>query len=205
MELDKAFIPLSIATISSAGTREICPPADTATRICTWSSAKTTLPLDRLLSLSILGDIQALASTLSDFTNSFAGDHYFVAARRMWRKPMRAMALGALVIVLNCASAYSEDQLDYHDESHDAMHWWYKTLRHPKRGYDCCDGRYCRPTRARYENGVLQVMVDGEWTLAPPDSVIIATPPDARTHVCAPVKEPWSPKLIFCVVLGAGV
>jgi hypothetical protein len=51
IERDKAFIPVSIATISSAGMGEICPPVETATRIYTWSCAKKTLPLDRLLSL----------------------------------------------------------------------------------------------------------------------------------------------------------
>ncbi len=36
-------------------TGEICAPAETANRICTWSRAKTMLPLDRLLVLGILG------------------------------------------------------------------------------------------------------------------------------------------------------
>jgi formate transporter len=33
---------------------EICPPAEIAKRICQWSLAKTTLPLPRLISLSLL-------------------------------------------------------------------------------------------------------------------------------------------------------
>jgi hypothetical protein len=47
-------------------------------------------------------------------------------------------------------------------------------------------------------------MVDGEWTRVPAGSIINTPPPDLQTHVCAP-KGSWSPKVIFCVVLGQGV
>ena len=56
-ELDRAFIPLSLAPRMPATTGEICPPTETANRICHWSHAKTKLPLDRLFSLSILGGL----------------------------------------------------------------------------------------------------------------------------------------------------
>jgi formate/nitrite transporter len=56
-ELDRAFIPLSLAPRMPAATGEICPPTETANRICQWSHAKTKLPLDRLFTLSILGGL----------------------------------------------------------------------------------------------------------------------------------------------------
>lgn len=56
-EFDKANIPLSFALRTPTSTSEICPPSETADRICRWSCDKTVLPLDRLLSLSILGGV----------------------------------------------------------------------------------------------------------------------------------------------------
>ncbi len=57
VEFDKAILPLSLATRISTSTGEICPPTETADRICVWSCAKTALPLERLVSLSILGGV----------------------------------------------------------------------------------------------------------------------------------------------------
>jgi len=57
VELDRGVIPLSLAPRVPAVTGEICPPTETTDRICQWSHAKTRLPLDRLLSLSILGGL----------------------------------------------------------------------------------------------------------------------------------------------------
>ena len=57
MELDKAIIPLALATRLSASPSEICAPTEIANRICRWSCAKTTLPLHRLITLSILGGV----------------------------------------------------------------------------------------------------------------------------------------------------
>lgn len=56
-ELDRGVVPLSLAARMSAATGEICTPTETTDRICQWSHAKTKLPLDRLLSLSILGGV----------------------------------------------------------------------------------------------------------------------------------------------------
>jgi len=71
MELDKVVIPLSLAAKISASTGEICSPTETADRICKWSSAKSGLPLDRLLSLSILGGVHiGLGGALATLTMS---------------------------------------------------------------------------------------------------------------------------------------
>lgn len=57
LELDREVVPLSLSPRMSAATGEICPPTETTDRICQWSHAKTKLPLDRLLSLGILGGV----------------------------------------------------------------------------------------------------------------------------------------------------
>lgn len=114
------------------------------------------------------------------------------------------LVLMLLVALVPQQPAQAGDHGGHHGEGHNALHHWYKTLRHPGTGYECCDGRDCRPTSVRAKDGVLEVLVDGEWTRVPPDAIVKSPPPDLQTHVCAP-KGSWSPKVIFCVVLGHGV
>lgn len=54
---DKTIVPLPIAAHPPASSGEICSPTETADRICKWSRGKTVLPLQRLLSLGILGGL----------------------------------------------------------------------------------------------------------------------------------------------------
>lgn len=117
---------------------------------------------------------------------------------------MRAVLATILPILPMIGPATATEPRGAHGVGHDNLHHWYKTLRHPGTGYECCDGKDCRPTRARTSSGVLEVMVDGEWTRVPPGSIVNTASPDLQTHVCAQ-KGPWSPKVIFCVVLGQGV
>lgn len=98
----------------------------------------------------------------------------------------------------------AEGRRGMHGHGHDALHHWYKTLRQPGTGYACCDGNDCRPTTARILGARIQVLVDGEWTTVPPNAILNVTAPDLNAHVCAP-KGPWSPKPVFCVVLGFGL
>ena len=94
--------------------------------------------------------------------------------------------------------------MGHHGAGHEKLHHWYKTLRQPGTGYECCDQKDCRPTIARISGADIEVLVDGEWTRVPPGVILKAQSPDMNTHVCAP-KGPWSPKPIFCVILGFGV
>lgn len=110
----------------------------------------------------------------------------------------------ATVPVAMASDVTSHEHEGIHGEGHNKLHHWYKTLRQPFTGYACCDGKDCRPTTARVRNRVVEVLVDGEWTRVPYDKILKRKSPDLNTHVCAP-KGPWSPKVIFCVVLGAGV
>lgn len=122
---------------------------------------------------------------------------------------MHRLALGITLLfagfevqpILSPASA--QIARGHHGVGHDELHHWYRTLKHPGTGYDCCDGKDCRPTSARIQSGSVEVLVDGEWAKIPEGSLVPTEPPDGRTHVCAP-KGSWSPKVIFCVVLGTG-
>jgi hypothetical protein len=97
------------------------------------------------------------------------------------------------------------DQLQgMHGHGHDQLHAWYETLRQPGTGYSCCNNKDCRPTTARTRGETIEVLVDGEWTVVPPSTILNENSPDLNTHVCAP-KGPWKTKPIFCVVLGFGV
>jgi hypothetical protein len=113
-----------------------------------------------------------------------------------------ATAIVAALYLAACASA--QELQGMHGVGHDKLHHWYETLRQPGSGYGCCDNKDCRPTVARVRDGILEVVVDGEWTKVPPNVTLDIESPDVNTHVCAP-KGPWSPKVIFCVVLGLGV
>ena len=121
-------------------------------------------------------------------------------------RPSRG-GLIALAVVLNMIAAQfamAQEHRGSHGVGHSKMHHWYKTLRQPGTGYECCDQKDCRPTTARARGLHIEVLVDGEWTRVPPNTILEVQSPDMNTHVCAP-KGSWSPKPIFCVVLGFGV
>lgn len=123
------------------------------------------------------------------------------------------MAVGRLIILTGCLasalligaipSVLAHELSGTHGDGHDKLHHWYKTLTQPRTGFACCDGRDCRPTTARFHNGLVEVIVDGEWTIVPPGTIIDTVSPDRNSHVCAP-PGPWSPKFILCVVLAPG-
>lgn len=116
---------------------------------------------------------------------------------------MRLLLFMGLAVQVMSSAVSAQVADGHHGVGHDELHQWYRTLKHPSTGYDCCDGEDCRPTSAWIQNGSVEVLVDGEWTKIPEGSLVPTEPPDGRTHVCAP-KGSWSPKVIFCVVLGAG-
>ncbi len=92
----------------------------------------------------------------------------------------------------------------HHGVGHNELHHWYRTLRAPGNGAPCCDGKDCRPTRARMRNGSLEVLVNGAWARVPSGALLKEASPDLQTHVCAQPSM-WGADVIFCVVLGQGV
>lgn len=117
-----------------------------------------------------------------------------------------ALLIAAAIVAVLCpaAGASAQELHGMHGVGHAKLHHWYETLRQPGTGYGCCDNKDCRPTIARLRDGILEVVVDGDWTKVPPNVILDIDSPDASTQVCAP-HGPWRPQLIFCVVLGLGV
>lgn len=137
---------------------------------------------------------------MNSFRRTGVGTAQKIAMRRI------ALVIAASAALLPAAyhQAQTHEHRGMHGQGHDKLHHWYKTLRQPGTGYACCDNTDCRPSTARVRDGGLEVLVDGEWTIVPANTIIDRLAPDLNTHVCAP-KGPWSPKPIYCVVLGIGV
>ena len=117
----------------------------------------------------------------------------------------RLLCLLFLLLVLSAAVAAPAAAQGMHGDGHDALHPWYKSL-HDKNGRSCCSNVDCRPTSSRERAGRVEVLVDGEWAVVPPDKIISRASPDLGSHVCSPLQPSLYPKgHIFCVVLGSGV
>jgi hypothetical protein len=125
-------------------------------------------------------------------------------AKRRVQSMLQVVVALLTIALLTEPRALAQEHGGMHGHEHDKLHYWYKTLRQPGTGYACCDNKDCRPTTARLRGGTIEVLVDGEWTGVPHNTILNRTSPDLNTHVCAP-KGPWSPKPIFCVILGFGV
>jgi hypothetical protein len=124
--------------------------------------------------------------------------------KRAARSIVQAVAALVTIMLSPEPRAAAQEHGGVHGHRHAELHHWYKTLRQPGTGYGCCDNKDCRPTTARVRDGSIEVLVDGEWTRVPRNTILDVKSPDLSTHVCAP-KGGWSPKPIFCVVLGFGV
>jgi hypothetical protein len=124
--------------------------------------------------------------------------------RRKGRRTLAFLVTALLPTVMPDAYTLAQEHQGRHGDGHEELHHWYKTLRQPGTGHACCDNKDCRPTTARSRGKIVEVLIDGEWTRVPPKIILNETSPDLNTHVCAP-KGPWSPKPIYCVVLGFGV
>src|SRR5688572_26491583 len=89
-------------------------------------------------------------------------------------RPSRARQI-ALAIVLNMIAAQfaiAQEHRGSHGVGHFKLHHWYKTLRQPGTGYECCDQKDCRATTARAHGPHIEVLVDGEWTRVPPNTIL---------------------------------
>jgi hypothetical protein len=98
-----------------------------------------------------------------------------------------------------------KSQQGVHGEGHAQLHHWYTSL-HDKAGRSCCNMQDCRPTEARVRNGAVEMLVDGEWTVVPPEKILNKASPDLGSHVCSPAPTGLYPKgHVFCAVIGSGV
>jgi hypothetical protein len=113
-----------------------------------------------------------------------------------------------VLAALGAGPGRTEDMPDMHGThgmGHEAMHYWYKTLKQPGTGMSCCNDTDCRPTASRMVGDKVEVVIDGRWVTVPPDKILKTPSPDLASHVCAP-KQSMSvtPAVIYCVVLGSG-
>ena len=91
---------LPVASGISATAGEVCQPAEIANRICVWSHAKSTLPLDRLLPLGILGGVYiGLGGALSSLTTT---ESSLGAGPTRWLGGI-AFSLGLVLVVVGGA------------------------------------------------------------------------------------------------------
>jgi hypothetical protein len=65
----------------------------------------------------------------------------------------------------------------------------------------CCNLADCSPTTSRMIEGHYEVLVDGEWTPVPQNTIQNVTAPDGGAHVCAPKQQGARKGMIYCVVL----
>ena len=98
----------------------------------------------------------------------------------------RLLALTLAAAIPFPAQLAAQEHHGMHGRGHAVLHHWYKTLRQPGTGYECCDNKDCRPTSARVRESAIEVLVDGEWTKVPPNTIVDVKPPDLNSHVCAP-------------------
>src|SRR6476619_1547479 len=85
--------------VNQSGT-DTCAPAITASRICAWSKAKSTLPLDRLAALGVLGGVYiGLGAALATLITS---DSSLGVGPTRWLGGI-AFSLGLLLVVVGGA------------------------------------------------------------------------------------------------------
>ncbi len=97
----------------------------------------------------------------------------------------------AVIVMLTVVSGQSDAA-----EGHDRLHAWYRSLRHPFTGIDCCNEKDCRPTiTRRLANGSLEALVDGTFVKVPKEAILPQCSIDGRAHVCA-----TSEKEVLCFI-----
>ncbi|MBX6329977.1 MAG: hypothetical protein IRY89_15525 [Pseudolabrys sp.] len=85
-----------------------------------------------------------------------------------------------------------------HGIGHERWHReFYSRLMRPGTQTSCCNLIDCVPTQSRMAGDHYEVMVDGEWTRVPPNTILNVAAPDGGAHVCFSREQ----RTIFCVVL----
>jgi hypothetical protein len=115
---------------------------------------------------------------------------------------LRAAIVATLVLV--AAGAPAQDHRGHHGAGHEDWHeQFYSRLMRKDTRTSCCSLADCTPTQSRTRDGAYEVLVDGEWTRVPAETILAVAAPDGGAHVCFP-QQPngYYPKgTLFCVVL----
>ena len=111
-------------------------------------------------------------------------------------------AILALLVSTCLASAQEGPLVSRHGVDHDSWHAQFYSKLVKDDGGSCCNFNDCRPTLSRSVGNHYEVLVDGEWTAVPPDTIRKVVAPDEGAHVCAPRRaHDWDAGVIYCVVL----
>ena len=66
----------------------------------------------------------------------------------------------------------------------------------------CCNLADCAPTTSRMVDDHYEVLIEGEWTRVPPETIQQIAAPDGGAHVCFPKRQSnGKTQPIYCVVL----
>ena len=92
------------------------------------------------------------------------------------------------LLVSTCLAAAQEGGplTSRHGVGHDSWHEQFYSKLVTNDGHSCCNLNDCRPTFSRSLDNHYEVLVDGEWTAVPPDTIRKVVAPDEGAHVCAP-------------------
>lgn len=111
------------------------------------------------------------------------------------------------VMLLSAAQAHGEHSTSQHYEgrhgtAHEKWHdQFYSKLMRNDTKTSCCNRSDCVPTQSRASTDGYEVMVEGEWTRVPPETILDITAPDGGAHVCFPSYFDYPKGTLYCVVL----
>ena len=95
-------------------------------------------------------------------------------------------ALGvALVLLALFGPAWGQDAKHiqmYHDTPEKDA--WFRSLKQPGSGFSCCSRSDCTRTDAVFSKGRWQAVVNGVWTLIPPEKELDTMSYDGEAYVC---------------------
>jgi hypothetical protein len=97
---------------------------------------------------------------------------------------MTRLVLAALAVML-AGPVWAQDAQHiqmYHDTpDKDA---WFKSLKQPGSGFSCCSRSDCERTKAEFIGGQWQAVVNGAWTVIPPEKELDTMSYDGEAYVC---------------------
>jgi hypothetical protein len=97
---------------------------------------------------------------------------------------MTRLILAALAVML-VSEVWAQDAEHiqmYHDTSEKDA--WFKSLRQPGSGMSCCSKSDCERTKAEFIGGQWQAVVNGAWTVIPPEKLLDTMSYDGEAYVC---------------------
>jgi hypothetical protein len=126
----------------------------------------------------------------------------------IWGYEMRCLSCLAMGLLIAFGPSGTMGQTR---PGHDALHYWYKTLKSPE-GESCCNDKDCHPVEGRFvKTGdvgpwVLEIRIGNRWVTIPRDRILPQPCLDGAVHACYTDRTPYmaTPGLtIRCVMIGS--